>query len=74
MIMMQGILYWNMRHLISKLFVSLKLNILNSKEKEDLLNESKIRLIVANLSDQNLKLITNLSNIISVEGIIIKKR
>ena len=34
----------------------------------------KIRLIVANLCDKNFKLITKLSNILNVEGIIIKKK
>ena len=38
------------------------------------LKSPKIRLIVSNLYDKNVKLITKLSNIINVEGIIIKKR
>ena len=34
----------------------------------------KIRLIISNLCDKNYKLITKLSNIINVEGIVIRKR
>ena len=71
---MKGILY---------LYVT-KAKIINSK-KEDLLERfqdimkinlenSKIRLVVPDLCDENVKFITKLSNIINVEGIIIKKR
>ena len=73
-----------MRHMKGILFVQLKLKYLKSKEKDLLkrfenimqinLKSSKIRLIVANLCDENVKLITKLSNIINVEGIIIKER
>ena len=42
--------------------------------KINLLKSSKMRLIVANLCNKNFELITKLSNIINVEGIIIKKR
>ena len=41
--------------------------------KINLLKSSKVRLIVANLCDKNFKLITKLSNIVNVEGIIIKE-
>ena len=37
--------------------------------KINLLKSSKMKLIVANLGEDNVKLITKLSNIISVEGI-----
>ena len=58
---------------------------LKSKEKdlfkrfEDIMkiylfHNAKIRLIVTNLCDKNVKLITKLSNIVNVEGIRIKKR
>ena len=75
-----------MRRMKSILFVYwLNLKIFQSKE-EDLLKEfddimkinhlhsSKIRFIVGNLCDKNVKFITKLSNIINVEGIIIKQR
>ena len=74
-----------MRHMKRLLFIKLKLKIFKSKVKDlfkrfedimkiNLLKSAKIRLIVANLCDKNVKLITKLSNIINVEGIIIKKR
>ena len=45
-----------------------------SKEFEEIIKNSIIRLIITNLSDKNLELIKSLSNIINVQGIIIMKR
>ena len=42
--------------------------------KINLLKFSKMRLIVANLCYENFELVTKLSSVINIEGIIIKKR
>ena len=42
--------------------------------KINIFESSKIRLIIVNLCNKNLELITKLSSIINVEGIIIKER
>ena len=70
--------------MVCYIYMWLKLKILNSKNEDllkrfqDIMNinleNSKKRLIVDKLCDQNIKFITKLSNIINIEGIIIKKR
>ena len=65
-------------------YIQLELKIIKSKKEDVLkrfqdimkisLENSKIRLIVDNLCDKNVKFITKLCNIINVEGIMIKKR